>query len=277
LLPRLVSGEPATASLAPGKILVPELLARGLEVKVGDTVVVVATNREGSVNGKTFAISGILASATGPGGRDGYIHIEDARDLLRMTEPEVSEIAIRLKNLSDLQAVSGQLASQLAGPGNPGSLEIHSWQQLSPFFNIVQMIDLMTLFLELMLVSVVLIGIMNVMIMAVYERIREIGTIAALGTLPRRIQSLFLYEGLLLGVLESVLGTLTGLGLMLVLGSMEIRFSFGQQQDLILAPTIALSQVAVISILVIGVSLLATLQPAGKASRMEPIDALRHV
>ena len=62
------------------------------------------------------------------------------------------------------------------------------------------MIDLMTYFIKLMLIAIVLISILNVMIMAVYERIREIGTIAAIGTPPRRILALFLTEGLLLGV-----------------------------------------------------------------------------
>ncbi len=51
-----------------------------------------------------------------------------------------------------------------------------------------------------MLIGIVLISIMNVMVMAVYERIREIGTIAAIGTQPGRILALFMTEGLLLGV-----------------------------------------------------------------------------
>ena len=46
------------------------------------------------------------------------------------------------------------------------------------------MIDLLTLFIKVMLIGIVLISIMNVMVMAVYERIREIGTIAAIGTPP---------------------------------------------------------------------------------------------
>ena len=54
------------------------------------------------------------------------------------------------------------------------------------------MIDLLTVFIKVMLVSIVLISVMNVMIMAVYERIREIGTISAIGTPPRRILALFL-------------------------------------------------------------------------------------
>ena len=277
LLPRLINGERGAISLSRGKILVPELLAQGLGVKVGDTVVVVATNRDGSVNGKTFVIGGILSSATGPGGRDGYMHIDDARDLLRMTDSEVSEIAIRIKNLSDLQRVSGALQSKLIATEGLKDIEIHTWEKLSPFATVVQMIDVMTFFLKLMLVSVVLIGIMNVMIMAVYERIREIGTIAAMGTPPRRILYLFLYEGLMLGTLGALLGTAVGVALILALNSFQITFSFGQQTGLLLAPTIAFSQVVLICLLVVGVSLVATLQPAWKASQMEPIDALRHV
>ena len=53
----------------PGDILIPVLIARGMNVKVGDTVVLVATNREGSVNGKTFTVSGIMDAVSGPSGR----------------------------------------------------------------------------------------------------------------------------------------------------------------------------------------------------------------
>ena len=87
LLPgRMIEGDKAGALVGKGQIVIPVLLARGLKTKVGDTVVIVATNRDGSVNGKTFVVRGILESVTGPGGRDGYIHIDDARELLRMTE-----------------------------------------------------------------------------------------------------------------------------------------------------------------------------------------------
>jgi len=95
---RQLDGERGGPLLKRGEILVPVLVSRGLQVKAGDTVVLVATNKDGSVNGKTFVIRGSLESATGPGGRDGYIHIDDARELLRMSEPEVSEIAVRLKD-----------------------------------------------------------------------------------------------------------------------------------------------------------------------------------
>jgi ABC-type lipoprotein release transport system permease subunit len=69
------------------------------------------------------------------------------------------------------------------------------------------MIDVMSFFIKLMLIAVVLISIMNVMIMAVYERIREIGTIAAIGTLPGKILFMFLVEGFCLGAMGAVAGT----------------------------------------------------------------------
>ena len=181
---RIIRGQ---KTLNKGEILVPDLLARGMKVNVGDTVVIVATNKNGSVNGKQFRVSGVLDSVSGPGGRDGYVHIEDAIETLRMDEKEISEVAIRLKNFSHLHTFSDKLEGLLAGELNKEAkpvFEVHTWEKLSPFYNIARMIDMMSFFIKLMLIAVVLISIMNVMIMAVYERIREIGTIAAIGTLP---------------------------------------------------------------------------------------------
>jgi putative ABC transport system permease protein len=259
---------------------VPKLLAQGFGAKVGDTVVVIATNRDGSVNGKTFLVSGILESATGPGGRDGYIHFDDAREILRIAGNEVSEIAINIKSLPRVEEVAQSIREGLGlaekKPKGRG-IEVHTWSQLSPFANIAKMIDVMTFFIKLMLIAIVLISILNVMIMAVYERVREIGTIAAIGTLPRKILSLFLVEGFCLGLTGAVVGVVFGLGVIFVLNLSRISFNFGQATGLILAPTIAPMEVVTASLMVIVVSVLASLQPAYKASRMEPIEALRHI
>ena len=85
-------------------------------VKVGDTVVIVATNQDGSVNGKQFKVAGVLESATGPGGRDGYIHIRDAMEILRMEEMDISELAIRLKNFDQLHSFTRRTGAA-RGPG----------------------------------------------------------------------------------------------------------------------------------------------------------------
>ena len=279
LAQRLVQGSAANGLVERGKILVPEILAKGMKLKVGDTVVLVATNLDGSVNGKTFVVQGVLGDVTGPGGRDGYIHIDDARELLRMTEPEVSEIAIRLKNPAHLAQAKAELEQALSGfrnaQGQP-AFEVHTWEGLTPFANIAHMIDLLDLFIRIMLVGIVLISVMNVMMMAVYERIREIGTVAAIGTPPRRILTLFIYEGLLLGLIGALIGTALSLGIVYVLNIWPVHFAFARQV-FELAPSIAVSNVVLIDAIVLVVAVLASLQPAWKAARMDPITALRHV
>ncbi len=278
LLPsRIKQGE---KTLERGGIFVPELLARGLKVKVGDTVVVVATNADGSVNGKQFIVSAIIESATGPGGRDGYIHIEDAMEVLRMERMEIAEIAVRVKDFDRLHEASDSLQRALSQEKNKAGkpvFEVHTWEKLSPFYNIARMIDVMTFFIKLMLIAVVLTSIMNVMIMAVYERVREIGTMAAIGTLPGKILSLFLVEGCVLGVLGAVCGSLIGGAVIYAVNLSKITFDFGRQQGMILSVGIGAVDMLTLSGIVVFISMLASLQPAFKASRMDPIKALGYV
>jgi putative ABC transport system permease protein len=277
---RLLQGDGANGLVERGKLLIPEILAKGMKISIGDTVVLVATNLDGSVNGKTFVVQGVLGDVTGPGGRDGYLHLDDARELLRLTEAEVSEIAVRLKGLDRLPVAKAQLARAVAEIRNPqghSALEVHGWDQLSPFANIARMIDLLDLFIRVMLVGIVLIAVMNVMMMAVYERIREIGAISAIGTPPRRILGLFLTEGLLLGLVGTAIGTALSLGFIYALNLWPVHFSFGRQQELVLVPTIAAADVLLIGAIVVLVAIAASLQPAWKAARMDPITALRHV
>ncbi len=277
LTSRVVAGK---KTLDRGDIFIPDLLAKGMKVKVGDSVVVVTTNQDGSVNGKQFKVAGILESATGPGGRDGYIHIADAAELLRIEDKQTSEVAIRLKDFSNLHQFTEKLEKELSGLTNKAGkplFEVHTWEKLTPFYNISRMLDLMTVLIKFMLIAIVLISIMNVMIMAVYERIREIGTIAAIGTLPGRILAMFLIEGVCLGIVGTVIGTFAGMLLISLLNLAKITFSFARHSGLILSAKIDPSDILVISITVIVVSVIASLQPAYKASQMEPIKALRHV
>lgn len=136
---------------------------------------------------------------------------------------------------------------------------------------------MMTLFIKIILISVVLISIMNVLVMAVYERIREIGTMSAIGTRPGTILALFVSEGLLLGLLGTFVGIIISLLAVSILNEVTLTFSFGRQENLILTPTIAPGDVVMTALLTIMVAVLASLQPAWKASRMDPIAALRHV
>ncbi|ACQ92862.1 protein of unknown function DUF214 [Tolumonas auensis DSM 9187] len=276
---RISDGDPKGLLVEPGQILIPDLLAKGMKVKTGDSVVLVATNASGSVNGKNFIVRGVLEAVTGPGGRDGYIHISDARELLRLEQPDIMEIAIRLHNIEQLPSVMTKLGAQLdeiRNKDNKPVAELHSWKELSPFANIVKMIDLMTLFIRIMLISIVLVSVLNVMLMAVYERIREIGTLAAIGTQPNTIMGMFIYEGLLLGLVGAIAGILLSLAFLALLQAMPPTFAFGRE-IITLHPTVSLADLGWVLLASVLVSVLASLQPAWRASRMDPIKALHHV
>ena len=276
---RINDGDKTGALVAPGKVLIPQLLARGMKVKVGDPVVLVVTNSMGSVNGKNFVVGGVLDSVTGPGGRDGYIHIDDARELLRMEQLEVMEITVRLKSLAKLPEVQqrlGKALDEIRNKEDKPATELHLWSDLSPFASIVRMIDLMTLFIRIMLIAIVLVSVMNVMLMAVYERIREIGTLAAIGTQPGKLMAIFLVEGLLLGLAGAVVGIALSYGIIALLNAYPIVFSFGREQ-ITLYPALDFIEVPGVLLLAVLVSGLASLQPAWRAARMDPIQALRHV
>jgi len=292
-----------TAKLAPGEIIIPELLSTGMGVKIGDLIVVVATNRDGSVNAAQLTVSGVLESATGPGGRDGYVHMEDATSLLRMEEPEISEIAVRLKHFDKLESAAenirrslgvtgpsgpagaarqagapGQPATsgQPGGPGQASPLEVHTWEALSPFHNVAVLIDVLVLSATLGLIAIVLISVMNVMLMSVYERVKEIGTIAAMGTMPGKILSMFVIEGLSLGMLGILIGNAIAAAVILLIDAIGPTFDFGRQTGLVLSPQLDPGRMLAISAVVAIVAVLGTIQPAFKASRMEPVEALRH-
>jgi putative ABC transport system permease protein len=265
------------SQLQKGGIIVPELIAKGMNVKKDDPIVLVANNKKGSVNGINLKVAGLVERISGPGGRDGYIHIDDAKKVLRIKGVEVSEIVVRLKDNSHLKDAVKELSpllEKLNKKGKP-AFEMHTWEKLSPFYNIVKMLDIMNIAIQIILVSIVLISILNVMIMSVYERIKEIGTIAAMGTPPKTIVKLFLAEGLILGIFGAILGSVISLLIVFGLDAAQITYSFGRQSDLILAPVLTLSQVVGVSFIVIIISLIASISPAIKASRLDPVEALR--
>ncbi|MBN1578185.1 MAG: ABC transporter permease [Chitinispirillaceae bacterium] len=265
--------------LEKGTILLPELVTKGMGLKTGQDIVLVVNNADGSVNGQNLKISGIIESVVGPTGKYGYIHIDDAKTILRMTEPQYSEIAVRLKSIGSLEKVFVTISnkiSDLKNKENKPVFEAHTWEKLSPFYNIAQMIDLMALFINVLLIAIVLISILNVMIMAVYERVKEIGTLAAIGTLPGKIRTMFLLEGLFLGFFGSLVGSIIGVIVIIAVKFGHFTIAFGRNENILLDPSIPFKQMLFITAIATFAAVIASLQPAIKASRMDPIESLRH-
>ena len=260
-------------------ILIPDLIARGFKVKLKDSIVLVANNKEGSVNGMPLKLNGIVKSIAGPSGKFGYVKIKDAASILRMDKPEYNEIVIRLKNLSKLEKVKRELDAEIGsilGKNDKPMFEVHTWEQLSPFSNIADMIDLMAFFIKIILVVIVLISIMNVMIMSVYERTKEIGTIAAIGTLPGKILMLFVTEGTMLGLFGVISGSILGTILILILKVIKPVIAFGRSDNIVLIPEIPFNDMWVIGIIILLVAVIGAFGPALKASKLEPIKAIRN-
>ena len=270
----------STVLINQGEVIIPQKLAKGMKLKIGDPIVLVANNKDGSVNGLNFKIAGIIEIMLGPQGKEGYMHIKDARDLLRMDKPEVIEVAIRLHDFNKIEQIYSELSSQLGEfinkKGKP-AFEIHTWQKLSPFSNIAKMIDYMTIAMKFIMIAIVLISVLNVMMMSVYERVREIGTMSALGTSPGKIMSLFITEGFLLGLMSTIAGSIIGLLGIWILNVYQISISFGRQDNIMLSPSVNMTELLWVSTIVLCISIFASLQPAYKASMMEPVDALGHV
>ena len=163
--------------------------------------------------------------------------------------------------------------------------EVETWVTSIP--DLKQTMDMktsvMNIFGVIMLV-IAAIGILNLLMMAVFERTREIGVLGALGLKPREITLLFLLEGILIGVVGAILGTVLGLALNGALSIVGIDYS--QFADLTeytalitgkIYPQLVPLKVLNHALTVALIAAIAALYPAREASRREPAEALHYV
>jgi putative ABC transport system permease protein len=84
-------------------------------------------------------------------------------------------------------------------------------------------------------------------------------------------------EGFSLGVISTIVGNIIGVLTLLLINIANIHFSFGRMENILLETSIAPSDLISVSLIVIIIAVISSLQPALKASKMQPVDALRHV
>jgi ABC-type lipoprotein release transport system permease subunit len=163
--------------------------------------------------------------------------------------------------------------------------EVESWAQNYPELGsaIGQKNAVMDIF-SVIIVVIAGIGILNLLLMAIYERTREIGLLGAMGLKPRQIAATFILEGALIGVVGVIAGI--GMGLMINLSLGQVGMDYSQYAGLTeymalisgkVYPTLGLNRIGVRAAIVLIIAALAALIPALIAARREPSEALHHV
>jgi ABC-type lipoprotein release transport system permease subunit len=261
-------------------ILIGRELAELLGVGVGDRVSLVGQGRGEQLHQRQMVVVGVFDLGMGEAERNmAYITLNEAQEIYRLRD-QVTEVAVNLNRVGEELPVIAELQAALPG------YEVDSWYTLRP--EVRETLDMklgFTSFIGLVVVIIACIGILNLMLMAVFERTREMGVLAALGMKGRQVMLLFLMEGTLIGVLGAALGCLVGWVLLWLVGRVGIDLSYasGMGGDVVallgdrLYPATTLSATAIRGVTVVFIAALASLYPAWLASRKQPADVLRHV
>ncbi|RME75726.1 MAG: ABC transporter permease [Chloroflexi bacterium] len=254
-------------------------LADLLKVDVGDRVTLIGRDRRGEMRQRSVTIVGIYNLGVPEAEeRAVFITLAEAQKLYNLRR-QVTEVTVLLDDIRYEETVLAALQSALPG------LEVDSWQTLRP--EIRETMDTKQVFTGVIGVIVILIasiGILNLMMMAVFERTREMGILAALGLKNRQIMGLFLLEGTLIGVVGAAAGCILGAVLLAILGQVGIEFTTASQMGEIgalmgdrLYPAVTPAGIIIRGVLVAIIAALASIYPAWQAARREPAEALHHV
>lgn len=285
----LVAGNFFSGTVATGKadrrIVMGKSLAGKLGLKLGDSVVLEAQTRYGAQNADYFQIVGLL-STNDPTIDDNSIYVtyRDANDFLDLGSL-VTEIDVGLRgtaNLGWMEHTASEVAATVSA-AFPNLRPYTFQEQAKAFLDLLRAKSVWTSVIVLIILLIAAVGIVNSVLMSVYERVREVGVLKALGFKGREILWMFTFEGLLIGILGSLLGALFGflLDWYLVAVGIPIGGSTAASAGLALSGTLNGTwnpgAIVFASLFGILVALLAGLVPARRAARMTATSALRFV
>lgn len=260
-------------------ILIGQALAERLDVGIGDRITLIGRTTHEEMRRRTMTVEGIYdIGLSEVEKRMIYVSLAEAQTLFELRD-QATEVVISLEQVGQEPPVVNSLRAALPG------YEVDSWETLNP--DMKQTMEVNKQFMDLFGMVIMLIagvGILNLMLMSVFERTREIGLLAAMGLKRREIMTLFLLEGILIGVVGVVIGCTLGGLLVVYLG--QVGFAWSVSSDLSemtallggriyprLAPDLVLKRALTVGI----IAALAALYPAWQASKREPAEALHFV
>lgn len=270
---RLVAG----AELPNGEmdaVLVGKGLAASMNAKPGDYLTLMTTTVTGSLNAMDVRVAGIVETGVREyDDRAVKMPIEGAQQLLQTNR--IEKLLVFLHKTKDTAAVEASLSKTFAK-----SLEMKSWPKLASFYHqVVLLYNGIFGFLGLIVFGTVVFSVANTIVMSVFERTREIGTLLAIGTRRGMVWRMFLLEGLMIGVIGGILGIAIGATLAAVINSGNVMlppppgYTTGYRLEILLQTPVLVTAFAISVI----TATLSAILPASKASRMKIVDALGHI
>lgn len=262
-------------------ILIGDRLAAHLKVSLDDKVVMMVQAADGSMGAQLFRVAGIFRSGA-PEMDGGVVFLlrADAQTLFALGD-RISEAVLLLGSSRQVPAALETLQKDLARE----PVEVLPWWQVEPFLQqFIQIDDAFFYVIVLIFFIVVSIGILNTIMMSIFERIREFGVMMALGTKPRQIVKLVVEEAFVLGLVGVTLGTLLGSALTLYFahhgmnlssfsaGAAALGITSSRVYSELTAANLLYSNLAVLVVVV-----LVALYPAVHAAGLRPVEAIRHV
>jgi putative ABC transport system permease protein len=264
------------------EILLSTGVSRILGVAAGDTIVLEARTAAGAMNALEVKVSGVLTTNNPILDQLGAFAPMPLVDALVQPEGKWSHLAVRLGHRADADAVAAELGTHL----KDARVTTYA-QEAADLLSAQELRQRMFDILALALMAISATGIANTVLMATYERVREIGTLQALGMTRRSLVALFVSEGLLLGLLGSALGAALGAAIVhhysiqgIDLSSwMATASQSGGYENVSFSTMLYLhwSVPTTLASFAFGtaVALLASFYPAVFASRLSPADSVR--
>jgi len=257
-------------------VILGEGLAASIDAKVNSSVKLITNSVNGSPNSIDMKVRGVFYTSS-KSFDDIFLRIplKTAQKLLNTAS--VQALVIKLYHTDDTQEVKNKL--QILFRERHLDLEMRTWDELAEFYT--QTVDLFKKFyliIKIIIFMVVVLSIFNTMNMSVMERISEIGTIMAMGSRSSGVILLFLYEGIILGLIGGLAGDILGCGIVQAVSCVGIAMppspgtNVGWLSHPMIVPKILLSTL-VFSILI---GALSAFYPAYRASRLVITDALRY-